>query len=256
MGIQGAPWAQNIALAVALGYLVAVVFFGSYKKRFSLFSFRLEWAVLRKMFYLSTPGGVRHFIGLGAYLVFFRIVEQMGTVDLAVANIGRAVFNFQFMPVLGIGFAGSSLVSRNLGQKRPLQAEANTWHAYQLATLVSVAVYVIVAVFAPEIASVFTEDPHVAHLAVGCFRIGGLFLVLMPAGMIFAATLEGAGNIWLVLGFEAVCCAIYLGCAWLFGITWGEGVTGAYAAETVYWLVFGTVCAAFFLRRAWHHTKV
>jgi len=257
MGLLGAAWAGNIAFVAAALYFVPVLLTARYRGTFRAFRFSgLSLDVVKRLVRLSVPAGSRQFVGLGSYIGFFRIIAEMGTVDLAAANVTRSVFNIFFMPVLGVGFAVSSLVSRNLGAGRPDRSESHTFSALHIAMWCTAVVFASSFAFAHLIARAFTDDPAVAWVAGETFRYGGFFLIVMPLGMVFAAALEGAGRIWFILAVETFGCAVYFACAWLFGIAWNGGLVAAYSAETVYWLLVGLLLGIRFFGRSWHRSKV
>jgi len=257
LGLQGAAIAGTVALFVELAYYIPVIFLPSFRTTFGLMKLgNLSWKICRGIIKLSFASGIRNLVSLSCYLVFFRIAESIGTVDFAVSNISRTVFNLVFMPVLGIGVAVSSLVSRNIGEGRPEEAEKNTWRGIALAIGVVGIMYAALQAFAPFIARVFTEDQAVAYVAVETFRLASFFLLMAPAGVIFSCALEGAGNVIYILIVETLCCVTYLYAAWLFGIQWNAGIVGAYNAEFAYFLLFCAVTGVRFLRRDWFHTKV
>ncbi len=255
--LQGAAWAGTIAFFASFVWFLPVILQVYYKKVFSVLQFsNITFETMKRLARLSTPAGTRQLILLGSYLGFFAIIAKMGTIDLAAANVTRATFNIMFMPVLGVGFAVSSLVSRNLGEGRPKNAESTTFSALHITSLLAVLSYILLAVFAQPVARLFTNDPSVIYVTKECFVYGAPFLMFVPLGIVFASVLEGAGMIWFLLVVEGICCAGYLYIVHLFGIQMGGGLIGSYQAELVYWLVFGVVLGIKFFKRDWHLSKV
>ncbi len=256
LGVTGAAWASTIAVVVSMVYLLVVALLPHYRRKYYLFRNAFDFSRLKRLVNLSTPAGARNMVGIFSYLVFFRIIEGISAADLAAANISRSVFNIIFMPTVGIGFAVSVLVSKALGEGNPDDARSKTFTAARLALWATIVPYVLMAVFARPLGMVFTNDPEVLEISIRCFRISGLFLLIYPYGMILAFALEGAGKVWSVFLIEAGCCAVYVVCAWLFGVYWAGGVVGAYSAEIVYWVLCGLVAGLLFARGSWKTVKV
>src|SRR5690606_6779262 len=76
MGIEGAALASVISEVVAACYFLGFTFFKVDLKKYELFDFHaFEWKKLRRMLKISAPIMLQNFASLGAWLVFFMIIE-------------------------------------------------------------------------------------------------------------------------------------------------------------------------------------
>lgn len=115
-GMAGAAWATNIALAT--GILLALALFLSRGVRSEFGSargWRPETGRVIALFTLGFPIGIAISVDvLGAAL--FQIMQvQLGAVDGAATQIVMMLTSIAFMPAVGIGIAGTTLVGQSIG---------------------------------------------------------------------------------------------------------------------------------------------
>ena len=71
-----------------------------------------------QQFKLAFPIVAQAFVGLGSWVVFFGIVENMGERPLAVTNLARIVYLVLSIPTWGFTTGVNTLVSSFIGQRR------------------------------------------------------------------------------------------------------------------------------------------
>jgi Na+-driven multidrug efflux pump len=104
------------------------------------------------------------------------------------------IFEFIWLPSWGLGNAAATLVGQNLGAGQPDRAEKSTWRAAKYNTVFMTSVGVLVIVFAPAIAGLFSSDSDVLRYGTSCLRILGLGVPMYAVGMIVTQALNGAGD--------------------------------------------------------------
>jgi Na+-driven multidrug efflux pump len=114
------------------------------------------------------------------------------------------------------------------------------------------AVGLLFLALAPQIAAIFSTDPHVAPFATSCLRIVSLGFVFYAVGMTLTQSFNGAGDTWTPTW-------INIGVFWLWEIplAWwlathaGFGARGVFIALTVSYSALAVVSAVLFRRGTW-----
>jgi len=182
------------------------------------------------------------------------LVAQHGAA--AVAGFGVGIRIEAFALVVALAFAGAlaPFVSQNFGAGRMDRVTAAYRGGVGFLLSWELGVYALLALPAPWIAGLFTDDPAVATALV-------LFLWIRPAGYGFQAALIASSATLnalhrpyhaLVLGLLRLF-VFYLPPAYVGGVI--AGVPGIYAGATVGTLALGTVAVAWLLRRVLERQK-
>ena len=117
MGIAGSALASTIA--EALGAIVFLLYLYFDKKITYLRIFakpRIEFKLIRDQFNLAAPIVAQNFVSLGAWFVFFAIIEDMGERALAISNLVRVVYLILSIPTWGFSSATNTIVGNLMGQ--------------------------------------------------------------------------------------------------------------------------------------------
>jgi multidrug resistance protein, MATE family len=269
MGMAGSAWATGASLFLGLLASGALL---KWSKRFPKFPFaatwRLRWPSLKSIFSLGIPTGL--FIALDLIaLAFFQLYQtQLGAVGGAATQVVMMLTSIAYMPAVGIGNAGNTLVAQSIG------AGNREW-AYKLgnvtiamSTIYMTTVGVIIALASPWLMSVFVspQDPQAAKvIALGVtlawiaaayqffdgLNIGSAFC-LRAAGDAKTPTLMLGALAWLVFIPLAQILTFSAGqtwFSWLPGL--GYGAAGGWVAACIYIGLLGTVLLFRWRSGAW-----
>jgi len=194
MGVTGAAVATTIGRSVGVVYQLWYLFDGRGRLRFRLRNLAIAPAVLARMLVISTGGIGQFLIATSSWIIVMRIVAIYGSTAVAAYTIGLRIFEFIWLPSWGLGNAAATLVGQNLGAGQPDRAEKSTWRAAKYNTVFMTSVGVLVIVFAPAIAGLFSSDSDVLRYGTSCLRILGLGVPMYAVGMIVTQALNGAGD--------------------------------------------------------------
>ena len=115
-GIAGSAWATTLALvlglSIALGYLLSAEMRRTFA---SAHTWRWNWQTLRMAIALGLPMGLFIAFDVIAMAVFQLIQVRLGAVDGAATQIVMMVTSISYMPAVGIGMAGTTLVGQSIG---------------------------------------------------------------------------------------------------------------------------------------------
>jgi MATE family multidrug resistance protein len=268
-GMAGAAWATNVALA--FGIAIALGLFLSRAVRDEYGSAR-NWqpqpARILALFTLGFPIGIAISVDvLGAAL--FQIMQvQLGAVDGAATQIVMMLTSIAFMPAVGIGIAGTTLVGQSIG------AGDRDWAArvgnatIRLSVIYMGVVGVLIAASAPWLIPTFVsrEDPNFAAtvaLAGTLVWIAAVYQAFDALHLGSSFCLRGAGDTrfaavaLLVLSWGlfvplAHTLTFAPGQGWIGGVPLlGLGAVGGWIAITVYISLLGITLLLRWRSGAW-----
>jgi len=112
-------------------------------------------------------------------------------------------------------------------------------------------------VFPEYFVKIFTNDPDVIKLAVPCLRIVAISEPMLAATFVLAGSLRGAGDTVCPMVIAGISqWFVRLPLAYLFGVTLGYGLIGAWIAMTVETIIGGLLFYIRFKRGKWKKIKV
>ncbi|HOO78615.1 MAG TPA: MATE family efflux transporter [bacterium] len=253
--VAGAALASTIAVVSGSAYILICAFRDTNLRYCRFFSPRhLCWDWMKRIVYFSFPRGVRMFLTFSAFLLLFKIVGMVknDVVSLAASNVLLTILSFSFMPGVGIGIAGATLIGQSLGARKYAAARSYGWGSARFGMGFTGLVGLGFIVFAGPIISVFTDDPGVADLAYWPLIVLGLTQVFLGAGTVLSQCLDGAGDTHWVMRAELLIYWLFLiPAAYLATVVMGWGIVGGWAAFGVMTVVYSLTMALKFSTEKW-----
>ncbi|HEX4872722.1 MAG TPA: MATE family efflux transporter [Nevskiaceae bacterium] len=212
---------------------------------------------LRNLLRLGLPSSVQQLLFAAGFTVLFWIVGQVGTAELAVANVLINITLVAVLPGIGFGLAAATLAGQALGRGDPVDAHRWPWDVYRVA-LGLFALIGLPMVVCPELLlGLFLRDPALVALGTLPLRLIGLGILIDGLGLILMHALFGVGAARLVMGVTVgLQWGLFLPLAWLLGPVWGLGLSSIWLAMTAYRGLQSLVLAAAWQKRAWVRIKV
>lgn len=238
MGIAGAGLASTISEYIALATFIVYYLLDKPVRRLKLFRLQpIDWGLVKTQANLSLPVVAQSVVGLGSYLFFFGIVENLGSMALAVTNLVRVVYLALSIPTWGFATAINTLTSHFLGRKRRSIVEPLTYKVAWVCFWTTLVLSVVVALFPePILYPLFGSDQaELVNEAKPVFWILIAILALFSYGATFFNSLVGAGGVYYALRVQTIAALIYMGMVYAVIQTGVGGVAGAWATEIVYW---------------------
>jgi len=260
LGIAGAAWGANIARIVGLVFLFAVLF-----RRAAPEGIRLgrhapagttgwlpDLSMARLFVRLSLPPVIEQLSFALMFLLFGRILLALGPLVFAGQRITFSTGSVTWLPAIGLGTATTALVGQAVGAGDHDRVGEITKFSLVLGFTWMVASAILVAIFAPTVASFFTTDQALIAIAAG-----GLygFVPCMPVfaiNVMIWGALRGTGDtrfpMWV--GIATTWC-VSLPASWCFSTYLGWGLMGA-CGGFLAGLVVSTTCAVWrYRQRRW-----
>lgn len=195
MGVFGAGLATVISTAIA--FFIAFFMILMEKDRIHISLKRLlvfDKEIDKKLITIGLPNGIEMLARNLSGLITLKFVSVYGTATVASFGIGSKLFNFGFMPIIGLSMGASAIIGQCLGAENISRAKKTAYFTALIGGIISIFVVLISVIFPREITSIFTNDPEVIELSVPMLRILYLGLVALSIGIGFGTVFQGSGH--------------------------------------------------------------
>jgi putative MATE family efflux protein len=253
MGVAGAGLATAAAMVVEGTLMTVWLFTGAARLRLKLASFaRVTVASVRRLLAVSLPAATEPLLLQIGFLLFIRMMAELGTGQLAAHRVAVTIESISFMPGWGLGIACGAIVGQQLGAKRPDLALTGLRESLRLALFVMVPLGFVFALFAGPLARAMLDDPASARACAWCLRVAAVEQIAMALAMVLSGGLRGAGDTKssLVGGMLGVW-VIRLPLSYVFAFPLGLGIVGAWIVMIVDWCARAGAFALVWRRGKW-----
>lgn len=255
LGAAGA--ALSTTLSIHLGLLLNFVM--SYKRYWKDGFLRAlpDRALVKRVFQLAIPSaGQEFFFSLG-YLVFFWIIGQVGTRELAAANVLVRITMVLVLLAMCLAVSSATLVSRTLGEGDPEGAAEWGWDAAKLGVIAITTLGLPFVFFPREILAVFLSDPAAVEMAVIPLRMIGLTTGGGTLIYVFAYNLVTIGDGGRVMAISfGTQWLIFLPAAWFLGTVLHYGLLEIWIAQLCYGAVASHLITTRWRQGLWKQVKI
>lgn len=238
-GIEGAAAATVIAQgAAALGIVIY-----TYRKRPELKIRRneiyLDRATLKEITEFSTLSCVQQSVMNLGFLMVQGLVNSFGTVVMAAFAAAVKIDAFAYMPVQEFGNAFSTFVAQNFGARKRQRIRRGIRQALLITCLFSLAVSLLIFLFAEPLMLIFVKPDEVEILRIGAqyLRIEGAFYALI--GILFL--LYGYYRSVRMPGMSVILTVLSLGTrvalSYILASLPAVGVTGIWWSIPIGWFI-------------------
>ena len=256
MGVRGAAYASIISL----GFGTAIYFWLGMRwaRGYGFLQHLPGREDIKRLVQLSLPNGVQQMFFSAGFLALFWIIGQIGTAEVAAANVLMNLMLVAYLPGVGFGLAAATLVGQALGRNDPLDASRWAWDVVRVA-LIAMGLIGLPMVLAPEavLNAVYRLQPETLEMALWPLRLVGLSMVFEAFGTILQSSLLGAGdarrvmltsiaNQWLLL----------LPAAYVVGPMLGFGLTALWALQVISRCVQALIFAHYWRSQRWAQIKI
>ena len=232
MGTAGAALATTAAQAVSFGMALVLVARRTGLLQPKLSFFRMHGALLRLILRLGIPSALQMTIAGFSWLVVTFLVNQYG-VDVSAGNgVAIKIKDICQLFISAMASGATTMIAQNLGASKFERAKDVMYTAMKITCAMAAAMIVLVELFAPQMAAVFTNEAAVRDAAVLNLRIEILGQIFYAVFMVYHALAIGAGHsTFAMLSSLANCIVFRVVLSLLFNHLWG--IYGLYAACAV-----------------------
>ncbi len=258
MGLTGAGLATAIAKVVECFLLLSYLFSKRSTVRLSLRSFLLiTRATIKRVVKIALPAAVEPLFVHSGFILFTKIVATLGTTAMAAHRIAIGIESLGFMTADAFYVVAAAVVGQSLGAGRKDTAESGTRESMRIGILFLGLAAVIFLIFPRYIARMFTPDTTLVDAAALCLMIAAFEQPFMAAAGVYKGTFQGAGDTKtpVYVGALAVW-LIRVPLTYLFAITMGLGLRGAWIVTCLDWAARALIFALIHKRGKWKHIKI
>jgi putative MATE family efflux protein len=250
LGVAGAGLATAISTVIGTACYMVLGFLkardnGFLKARPS----RLEFHNLTR---LSLPNSLQQFAFATGFTTLYWIIGQVGTVELAAANVLINVTLVAILPGLAMGMTSATLVGQALGRRDPVDARSWGWDVVKVG-MVTLALLGLPMWLVPDlILTVFIQDPITIDVARAPMRLVGLTIAFEGIGLVLMHSLLGAGDAKKVMLVSiATQWIVFLPLAYIAGPVLGFDLFAIWVLQALYRLLQSAIFFTLWHRGGW-----
>ena len=269
LGMAGSAWATTLSLVVGGALLAGFFLSQDVRREFkSALMWRPDARRIARLFALGLPMGLAATIDLIGFSLFQLMTVKLGAVQGAATQVAIMLTSLAYMPAVGIGLAGTTLVGQSIGAGDRSWAAKVGNASIKLAVGYMGALGVLLALAGPWLMPIFVpeSDPNGAAVVA----LGTTLLWLAAAYQLFdglnigsSFCLRGTGDVrfpavmvlvlsWLLFVPLAHSLAFAPGEGWVdFLPQFGFGILGAWVAAIGYMVTLGTTLFLRWRSGAW-----
>ncbi|MCX7553159.1 MATE family efflux transporter [Marinicella sp. S1101] len=255
LGTYGAGLGTSISITLAVFYYFYCGF--KHTRGYGFMENLPTKATVQQMIKTSVPSSVQQFFFAAGFAALYWIIGQVGTQELAGANVIINLMLVGLLPAMGFGLGGATLVGQALGKKDVDAAHQWGWDTVKLACMTAAVLMLPVVLFPDLILKVFLTDQAVIDITRLPLQLAAISLGVECIGIVLFNTINGAGDTTRTMKISfALQWIFFLPLAWLVGPYLGMGLTAIWIGQILYRLVFTWAMVYFWQDRKWSTIEV
>ncbi len=245
----------GVAIATVIAQFASWIFGIVYMRkkyevlRFSLFKFRFDKEILKKILKLGLPTGIQQILFSVGIMSLQALVNSYGSDFIAGFNAANKIDTFAFMPIVSFSNAVTTFTGQNIGAKRMDRVHQGTIAAIGLSVAVCIVCLIIIP-FGPYLLGLFNQDPFV--IEAGMIYLYNVMPTIALLAIVFTlnAVIRGAGE--SIVPMIGAIVSLWLGripAAYYIAYNFGkEYMFLSYAVGWLFWLL---ISGPYYLSGKW-----
>ena len=206
---------------------------------------------------LGLPNALQQLLFATGFVVLFWIVGQIGTPQLAIANVLVNITLVTVLPGMGFGIAAATLCAQALGRREPDDARRWAWEVFRQSVWLLAPLAAGMVLLPELLLGLFVREPALVELGRLPLQLVGATVLVDALGMILMNALLGVGAAALVMKVAVgLQWGLFLPLAWLLGPKLGLGLNAVWLAMLGYRGLQAAVFARYWQRGAWATIRV
>ena len=193
-GIAGVAYATILSQLVSAVLVLRLLTHTDEIYKLTWRDLRIEWPVLRRIFAVGLPAGIQSVITAFSNVFVQSYINHFGSSCMAGWSCYNKLDQFIMLPMQSTAMAATTFVSQNIGAKQYDRADRGTWTSILLSLGVTLAVAVVLVIFAAPAVRLFSQDPSVIEYGVLFMRSNTFFLLFNCVNHTLAGALRGRGD--------------------------------------------------------------
>jgi putative MATE family efflux protein len=251
LGVEGAAISTAVSRGVAMVVLF-IVLFRKHIPRFPRAYFSpFPFVELKNLLKVGIPSAGEQLSYSSSQVVITYFINMLGTEALAARAYCVNVIMFSYLFCIAIAQGGAICIGHLIGQQKPYAAFVLGKYVAKRAVLITVSISCVLALFGSDILGLLTTNAEIIRIGATLFVIDIVLELGRPVNIFATTALRAAGdvNYPFYVGL-VVMWSVAVGCSYLFGVHWGWGLAGMWAAFALDENIRGVI----FVRR-WYGMK-
>ena len=238
LGIEGAALALIGANTVGMFWGLGILVSGRGPVHLDLRRLRVDLPTMGRILRVAGPAVLQRGTPNVANTFLMRFVSAYGASTLAAWVVVRRIFNFATIPSMGLSRVTPAMVGQNLGAGKPERAHEAVNLIARIAALIGVGVLGLLALFAPQVLSLFSRDEVTISIGAHAIRMLSAGYVAFSVSSVYDTAQGGAGDTAspMVINLVALW-VIQVPLAYLLSRAAGLGADGIWLGLIVGWVV-------------------
>lgn len=212
-GYVGSALASVIAEWVSM--LLIMAFYAYHKKQLKFISW-LRMMVMQEIMKISLPLILQHFISVFSWFLFFVFIEKMGSTELAISNLVRAVYILIMSPILAFSHSTVTISGHLYGAKEYHSLQKVVWKIVLLSVLF-ILPFSFLSFFKSEwLMLLFTNDYHLIEGGIPVMKIVALALLCFAVSIPWLSGVTGIGKTLQAFFIELLSFLVYVWASYVF----------------------------------------
>ena len=194
------------------------------KERFSF-----DFGIIKEIISIAIPATSEIIIfSIVSLVINFMLSYITGPLGVAVYTAGWRIVNLAMIPHMGLGTATLTVIGAAYGARKFKKLITTYNYSVKLGLSISIVTSIIIFVFAPQIAMIFSySETNLIPSIVEFLRILCVFCIALPLGIISSSTFQGLGKAFISLTLTIQRALVFeIIFMYLFAFVWNMGVIG------------------------------
>ncbi|SVB53644.1 uncharacterized protein METZ01_LOCUS206498, partial [marine metagenome] len=192
LGVEGAAIATLCAAVWMIIHYTLRGFTQEFRTNYGTYKGGFSRETLKKEVEVAAPQGFQEVGVTIVYVLFFKIIGMIGTVEVAATEVVFTLAMASFLPAIGFGVACATLVGKALGEEDPERAAVSMLESVRWSVIFMGTMGILFLLFPRPILLIFTNDREVIEMGLVALRILGVVQFFDAVGMTLWFALSGA----------------------------------------------------------------
>ena len=257
LGVEGAAIATLCAAVWMIIHYTLRGFTQEFRTNYGTYKGGFNRETLKKEVEVAAPQGFQEVGVTIVYVLFFKIIGMIGTVEVAATEVVFTLAMASFLPAIGFGVACATLVGKALGEEDPERAAVSMLESVRWSVIFMGTMGILFLLFPRPILLIFTNDREVIEMGLVALRILGVVQFFDAVGMTLWFALSGAGNTMFPAIIDlSLSWGIFLPGSYLLGIVFGYGLIGPWLAFAIYLFLYAICITWKILKGDWKEIEI
>lgn len=249
MGIKGAALATVIARSSSLAFILIVLIRREHLLTVKIGRIKSILTTWGKVIYIAGPAALGMLITPLSLGLITKIISLFGEEAVAAFGVASRVEMFVLMVIASLGSVLIIFIGQNISKNRFKRIFKSLDYALKFSIVWGIVVFIVLILFASNIASVFTNNAEVVEITRKYFYIVGASYGFQGLVMLSTASFNGANRPFPSTFFSAVRMLIlYVPLAWIGakfiginGVFWAGFTANVVVGILAFWFLHRTI---------------